>query len=262
MGGVSCGPGGTGSLREDDIGRWYRATRIASSPLRRLWLDIRLEDEANVPGTGGVVLAANHLSFLDSVLLMYSLPRQVSFLGKAEYLARWPSRKLFPAAGMIPVDRSGRGVVQSLDWAANRLRSGGVVGIFPEGTRSRDGLLHEGHAGVAHLALRTGAPIVPVGIIGSDVAQPPGARVPVRGTTVRLRFGSPIDLGRWAGRPPTGTTRREITAEVMDAIGALSGQARASDGQTAPVRVDARPSLTPSCDGLARASRTRLPSAG
>jgi 1-acyl-sn-glycerol-3-phosphate acyltransferase len=232
MGGVHGGPDGTASPREEDIGRWYRATRLASYPLRRLWLDIRLEDEANVPGTGGVVLAANHLSFLDSVLLMYSLPRQVSFLGKAEYLAAWPSRKLFPAAGMIPVDRSGRGVVQSLAWASNRLRTGGVVGIFPEGTRSRDGLLHEGHPGVAHLALRTGAPIVPVGIIGSDVAQPPGARVPARGATVRLRFGSPIDLGRWVDQPPNGATRREITAEVMDAIAALSGQTHARDAET------------------------------
>ena len=212
------------SVDERDIGRWYWATRAASLPLRKYWLDIRLEDEANVPETGGVILAANHLSFLDSVLLMYSLPRRVSFLGKAEYLAAWPTRKLFPAAGMIPVDRSGRAVVKSLGWASKRLEQGEIVGVFPEGTRSRDGLLGRGHTGVAHLALRTGAPIVPVGVAGSAEAQPPGTRFPIRGASVRLRFGSPVDLGRWAGRGASSVVKREITDEVMAAIRALSGQ--------------------------------------
>lgn len=223
------------SVDERHIGRWYWATRAASLPLRKFWLDIRLEDEANVPRRGGVILAANHLSFLDSLLLMYSLPRRVSFLGKAEYLAAWPTRKLFPAAGMIPVDRSGRGVVKSLAWASKRLELGEIVGIFPEGTRSRDGLLHRGHTGVAHLALRTGAPIVPVGIAGSAAAQPPGARFPVRGASVRLRFGSPVDLGGWVGRGASSVVKREITDEVMAAIGALSGQdlAVTSSGSTA-----------------------------
>lgn len=207
------------------IGRWYGSTRRVSWPLRRLWLDIRLEDEANVPDEGGVVLAANHLSFLDSVLLMYSLPRRVSFLGKAEYLSAWPTRKLFPAAGMIPVDRSGRGVARSLEEAGRRLRGGEAVGIFPEGTRSLDGLLHRGHPGVAHLALKAAAPIVPVGIVGSDLAQPPGARLPSYGAQITLRFGAPIGLGEWVGRRPTGQVKREITDVVMREIAALSGQA-------------------------------------
>lgn len=206
------------------IGRWYGSTRRISWPLRRLWLDIRLEDEANVPDDGGVVLAANHLSFLDSVLLMYSLPRRVSFLGKAEYLSAWPTRKLFPAAGMIPVDRSGRGVARSLDEAGRRLRNGEAVGIFPEGTRSRDGLLHRGHPGVAHLALKSGAPIVPVGIIGSDEAQPPGARVPRYGAEITIRFGAPIGLGEYRGQRATGQVKREITDQVMVEIAHLSGQ--------------------------------------
>lgn len=208
----------------ESIGRWYGSTRRVSWLLRRLWLDIRLEDEANVPDDGGVVLAANHLSFLDSVLLMYSLPRRVSFLGKAEYLSAWPTRKLFPAAGMIPVDRSGRGVARSLDEAGRRLRNGEAVGIFPEGTRSRDGLLHRGHPGVAHMALKSGAPIVPVGIVGSDEAQPPGARLPRYGAPITIRFGAPIGLGEWAGRRPTGQLKREITDTVMCEIAALSGQ--------------------------------------
>lgn len=212
-----------GSL-EADIGRWYWATRGASWPLRRLWLNIALEHPANVPDRGGVILAANHLSFLDSVVLMYSLPRRVSFLGKVEYLDAWATRKLFPAAGMIPVDRSGRGVRQSLDVAARRLDRGEIVGIFPEGTRSATGALYRGRTGVARLAMRTGAPIVPVGIIGTDRAQPRGAAVPRPGARITVRFGSPVDLGPWRTGERSRTAVREITDEVMVAIKGLSGQ--------------------------------------
>jgi 1-acyl-sn-glycerol-3-phosphate acyltransferase len=211
------------------IGRWYWATRRVSWPLRRLWLRIRIEGAENAPISGGVLLAANHVSFLDSLVLMYSLPRQVTCLGKVEYLSSWHTRQLFPAAGMIPVDRSGRGVARSLGVAADRLRSGEIVGIFPEGTRSRDGSLHRGHSGVAHLALRSGAPIVPVGIVGTDAALPIGSSRPRRGAVITIRFGSPIDLGRWAGQGSTSAVKSEITDEVMAAIAVLSGQTMADD---------------------------------
>lgn len=211
------------------IGRRHASTRLASWPLRRLWLDVEFDGLGVVPAAGPVILAANHLSFLDSMVLMYSLPRPVVFLGKAEYLDHPVTRRLFPAAGMIPVDRSGRGVAESLAVAADRLRGGGVVGIFPEGTRSRDGDLHAGHVGAAHLALHTGAPIIPVGVVGSDRVQPPGRRLPRRRGRIDVRFGAPIDLGRWAGRGRTSAVKREITEELMDAIAGLSGQRRAVD---------------------------------
>lgn len=183
----------------------------------------------NIPPHGGVILAANHLSFLDSVLLMYAPPRRVSFLGKQEYVTARSTRRLFPAAGMIPVDRSGRGVARSLGLAIERLRAGEIVGIFPEGTRSRDGLLHPGHAGVAHLALRSGAPIVPVGIVGSDRAMAPGRLLPTR-APITVTVGEPIDIGPWAGRPPSATVKAEITEEVMASIAAISGQERVVEG--------------------------------
>nr|WHW29303.1 putative 1-acyl-sn-glycerol-3-phosphate acyltransferase [uncultured bacterium] len=207
----------------DRVGNHYWATRRVTWPVRKLWLDVELIKPENVPRDGPVILAANHLSFLDSPLLMFSLPRQVSILGKAEYLdSRW-TRWLFPASGMIPVDRSGRGLVESMRHAEARLADGEIVGIFPEGTRSRSGGLHRGHPGVAHLALHSGAPIVPVGVTGTDCVQPPGARMPRRGK-VQLRFGSPIDLGRWAGRAPTSGVKREIADAVMVSIRALTGQ--------------------------------------
>lgn len=219
----------------EEIGRWHRSTRLVSAPLRHVWLNVELHDVENVAPDGGVLLAANHLSFLDSMLLMYSLPRPVTFLGKAEYLNGRITRTLFPAAGMIPVDRSGRGITRSLGLAADRLRRGEVVGIFPEGTRSRDGCLHRGHAGVAHLALRTGVSIVPVGIRGTDAALPPGARVPQRRAAVSIHYGAPISVAPWLADGATGTAKREITDEVMQSIAALSGQVYEDEYAAVPV---------------------------
>ena len=224
------------------VGSHYWAIRRTSAPLRKLWLNIQLEDVANVPTDGPVLLAANHLSFIDSVLLMYSLPRRVSFLGKAEYLRSTGSRKLFPAAGMIPVDRTGTGLLASLRTAEQRLAGGEVVGLFPEGTRSRDLKLHRGHAGVAHLALRSGAPIVPVGIIGSERVQPPGASTPKFREPVTVRFGSPLDLGPWQSQRPSRSVKQAITAEVMASIATLSGQTYDPSFAVSPDLMESAPS--------------------
>ncbi|MEM7141291.1 MAG: lysophospholipid acyltransferase family protein [Actinomycetota bacterium] len=221
-----------------EIGRWYWTVRRMTVPLHGGWLKVDVGGLENVPSDGGVILAANHLSFLDSVLLMYAPPRRVTFLGKQEYVTARATRRLFPAAGMIPVDRSGRGVARSLGLAIERLRAGEIVGIFPEGTRSRDGLLHPGHPGVAHMALKSGAPIVPVGIVGSDRSMAPGRLLPNR-SPISVTFGEPIDLGPWAGRPCNKTTKAEITEEVMACIANISGQERvtATSPSAAPVPV-------------------------
>lgn len=201
-------------------GSLYWPTRTVSSPFRRSWFNIELEGAENVPATGPLVLAANHISFLDSFLLMNALDRKVIFLGKAEYLDSWKTR-MFPAAGMIPVDRSGKAIMQSLGEAAEILESGGAIGIFPEGTRTTSGAVHKGHGGAAYLAFKSHAALVPVGIIGTDRAQPPGSRFPNRGATVRFRFGAPIGLsdhGRGA------RARTAVTRELMHSIAVLSGR--------------------------------------
>ena len=102
----------------------------------------------------------------------------------------WTTRRLFPAMGLIPIDREqARRAVAALEIAAGVLRRGDVLGIYPEGTRSRDGLLHKGHTGVAQLSLMSGAPIVPVGLVGTDHIQPVGTKVPrpFRGARGALR---------------------------------------------------------------------------
>ena len=184
-------------------------------------------DSENVPADGPVVLAANHLAFIDSLLVMYSLARPVTFLGKAEYLDHPIARHLFPMTGMLPLDRTGRRARVTLDRAHEILIDGGVVGVHPEGTRSRDGLLGPGHSGVAQLAIRAHAPIVPVALIGTGDAQPVGQRIPQFRAPIEIRYGAPIDAGRWAMARRSATARHELTEEVMASIAALSGQRRA-----------------------------------
>ena len=217
----------------ESAGRYAWAGRAGTWPLRQGWLNVAHEGRDNVPTQGGVLLAANHLAFIDSLLIMYSLPRPVSFLGKSEYLDHPVARRVFPATGMLPLDRSGRLARITLDHAATLLEQGGIVGVHPEGTRSRDGLLGPGHRGIAQLALRTGVPVVPVGLIGTGEAQPVGQLVPDFRAGITIKFGAPIGLGRWSGARRSAQSRRELTDEIMDSIAALTGQARRDETDTA-----------------------------
>ncbi|MGA1542178.1 MAG: lysophospholipid acyltransferase family protein, partial [Ilumatobacteraceae bacterium] len=145
-----------------------RARRVVSPVGRRLWsIDVHGLDR--LPEDGPAILCPNHISFLDSAFLMMIAPRNISFVGKAEYMDSWKTKFLFPMLGMIPIDRSGgeksRG---ALDAAAMVLERGELFGMFPEGTRSRDGCLYKGRTGAARLATQIGCPIYPVGIVGTD----------------------------------------------------------------------------------------------
>ena len=186
----------------------------------------------HVPATGGVVLASNHLSFVDSVVIPVIVPRKVVFLAKSDYFegpgVRGALTKAwFVGLGMLPVDRDDtKAAIASLDVALEVLGRGEAFGIYPEGTRSRDGRLYRGRTGVAHLALTAGVPVVPVGLIGTDLLQPVGARLP-RVVPLTVTFGEPIEVaGRFVG-VPLGKARRLLTDEIMTAIAALSGQVEA-----------------------------------
>jgi 1-acyl-sn-glycerol-3-phosphate acyltransferase len=190
-----------------------------------------------------VILASNHLSFMDSMVIPLVVPRRVSFLAKSEYftgsgvkgtLSRW----WFRGFGMIPVDRDDTRAAQaSLDAALGVLRSGGAFGIYPEGTRSRDGLLYRGRTGVAWLATTSGAPVVPVALVGTEKLQPVGSRLP-RPAKVSVRFGAPIEVGTRFEGMPAGRARRELTDEIMTAIRAMSGQELAGRYNERPAAVD------------------------
>ena len=207
----------------------YGAVHAVVPPLARaIWRPV-VEGLDNVPRTGPVIVASNHLSFADSLVIPIVAPRKVVFLAKQDYftgtgLKGVAMRTWFRGTGMIPVDRDDtKAALASLDIALAVLGRGEAFGIYPEGTRSRDGRLYRGRTGVAHLALTSGAPIVPVGLQGTQDLQPVGSRLP-RLAKVTIRFGEPIQVaGRFDGVPP-GRARREVTDEVMDAIQRLSGQ--------------------------------------
>lgn len=205
-----------------DLQRRFRA--VARPVAARLW-DVDIRGLERLPATGPAILCPNHISFLDSAFLMLFVGRQISFVGKAEYLDSWKTRWLFPAMGMIPIDRAGgERAQQALDLAESVLRRGELFGIFPEGTRSRDGVLYKGRTGAARLALKVGCPIYPVGITGTDRIQPCDAKVPRLRGSCTITVGRPIRTERYLGREHDHLTLRSLTDELMFEIRSLTGQ--------------------------------------
>ncbi len=217
---------------------FYSLSRGVLIPLSRVLYRPTIEGKDNVPRTGGVILASNHRSFIDSFAIPLVSPRQVRFLAKDEYwkgsgIKGGLQRTFFTTVGMVPVNRlSPQAAQESLDAGLEVLKAGDAFGIYPEGTRSRDGRLYRGRTGVAWLALHAGVPVVPVGLIGTQDIQPVGARFP-KLAKVTVRFGTPIGVEAYQGLP-AGKARRQLTDDVMDAIAALSGQVRADEYNSVP----------------------------
>ena len=227
---------------ERSAGRAQGVFRALLTPPFRFFWSISTEGLEHLPPSGGAIIAPNHVSVLDSFFVPLVLPRRITYVGKAEYMDDWKTKYLFPAMGMIPIDRSGGDAARgALDAAAEVLEAGELFGIYPEGTRARDGLLHKGHTGIARLALRTGSPIVPVGIIGSREVQPPDAPFPKPFRRVHIRFGRPLDVGRYAERADDRIVLRQITDEVMFEIRNLSGQHYVDTYATKPAAAEAPP---------------------
>jgi 1-acyl-sn-glycerol-3-phosphate acyltransferase len=208
-----------------EYGKLYPVAKAIISPVFRFCWRIRTFGLEHVPAHGGAILCPNHTSVIDSFFLPAVLPRRITFVGKAEYMDDWKTKYLFPAMGMIPIDRGGGSASErALNAAARVLDRGELFGIYPEGTRSRDGVLHKGHTGPARLALRTGCPIVPVGLRGTREIQPPEAKTPSLFKVAEVHFGKAIDIGRYADRADDRLVLRQIIDEVMYDIRTLSGQ--------------------------------------
>jgi len=208
---------------------YWSARTFVVSPITRLLFRPWVKGRANVPETGGAILASNHLSFSDSVFMPALLDRQVHFLAKMEYFTGsgvkgWVTRRFFEAANQLPMDRSGGAAsLRSLDAGLDALRAGKLLGIYPEGTRSPDGRLHRGKIGVAKLALAAGVPVVPIAMIGTDRVQPIGRTVPTI-RRVGVIFGEPLDFSHLREQAQDIAVLRQVTDEIMEAIRRLSGQ--------------------------------------
>ena len=170
----------------------------------------------NIPKTGPVIIAANHRSFIDSIFIPFVIPRKVTFVAKAEYFDSIKTRWFFKATGQIPIRRdsssSGAGALLS---AKEILDAGEVFGIYPEGSRTRDGFLHRGHTGVARLALESDALLIPVGLIGTEHVQSITEKIPRFGKKVTVNFGKPINVDKYRNIRDTRLALRNLTDELM-----------------------------------------------
>ncbi len=209
----------------DGAGKLQERTRGFFAPLvTRLW-KINQVGFDRLPADGPAILCPNHISFIDSSFLMMSVPRNISFVGKAEYMDDWKTKHLFPALGMIPIDRSGGDKSQdALDAAESVLRRGELFGLYPEGTRSRDGDLYKGRTGAARLAMKVGCPIFPVGITGTDQIQPIGSNFPRLRRECTIEIGRPIRPERYVNRGPEHLAWRSMIDELMYEIREITGQ--------------------------------------
>jgi len=207
----------------------YRTLELTVAPALRLAYQPRVTGLANVPRTGPVIIAANHVSFADEIFTPLAARRQVIYFAKAEYFNSPGLRgramgAFFRGLGQVPVDRGDtRSAAASIDVGVDVLLAGRALGIYPEGTRSPDGRLYKFRTGVARLAIRSAAPVVPVGLVGTRDVQPPGDKRWHR-APVEVHFGTPLDFSGREADERSARRLRGIAEEIRKAIQALSGQ--------------------------------------
>jgi 1-acyl-sn-glycerol-3-phosphate acyltransferase len=207
-----------------DAPRMYRTLKRILPPIVNPYLHVQVEGLEHVPDRAPAVLACNHLSFIDSIVLPVNVPRPVYFLGKADYWDSWRTRWFFQGTGVVPVHRGGGAKGEdSLKTGVDILGRGDLLGIYPEGTRSPDGRLYRGKTGPVRMALEADVPIIPCGVIGTDQAMPSGSYVPKR-EPVTVRYGQPLDLSRYRDRRTDPFVLRSATDELMYEIMMLSEQ--------------------------------------
>ena len=208
---------------------YWLLKRIILGPVLHAVFRPWVRGDEHVPETGGAILASNHLAVVDSFVLPLVVPRRITFPAKQEYFTQ-PGvigrlkKAFFTGVGQIPIDRSGGSAARdAMDTAVRVLREGGLLGIYPEGTRSPDGRLYKGKTGVARMTLEAGVPVIPVAMIGTDRVNPIGSRM-WRPFKVHIRVGEPIDFSRYAGMVGDRFIERSMTDEIMYALMELSGQ--------------------------------------
>ena len=207
------------------------AVRLLATVLFRL----RVSGAHHVPKTGGVLIAANHASYLDIPILGCGMPRRAWFMGRMD-LFSGPAAWLMRHMGWIPirrerVDRTG------FEEAIRRVKAGEAVVIYPEGGRSEDGRLQPGKPGVGIIVAATGCPVVPAYLGGTYDVLPPGAKW-IRLRPIRVLYGAPVDFSALVKEMDSESKKKDvyqrISQEIMDRIAALGGvQAPCATGRSA-----------------------------
>ncbi|WP_461189801.1 lysophospholipid acyltransferase family protein [Arthrobacter sp. Z4-13] len=203
--------------------------RIFLGPVLKLLFRPWVKGLDNIPAEGPAIIASNHLSFSDSIFMPLMVRRPVVFLAKSEYFTGTGIKgrltaMFFRLTNQLPMDRSGGAASEaSLSAGMDVLSHGGLLGIYPEGTRSPDSRLYRGKVGVARLALKAGVPVVPVAMIGTDKVQPIGKRLPnIR--RIGMIFGEPLDFSKYHHQAEDRLVQRQVTDEIMFELMRLSGQ--------------------------------------
>ncbi|MDR2454873.1 MAG: 1-acyl-sn-glycerol-3-phosphate acyltransferase [Bifidobacteriaceae bacterium] len=208
---------------------FYWLTKAVASPLLRTIYRPWIKGAEHIPAKGPAILAGNHLAVFDSVFVPAVLNRRVFYIAKSDYFTGRGLKGRLTAGfmrgvGMIPVDRTGgKASLAALDKGREILEKGHLFGIYPEGTRSPDGRLYRGKTGAARLALETGAPVIPVAMIGTNLAQPAGQRLPSR-VNMGMIFGQPMTFADYSGMSGQRAALREVTDQIMHRLMLLSGQ--------------------------------------
>jgi 1-acyl-sn-glycerol-3-phosphate acyltransferase len=204
----------------------YGTLRAFLTPFLMILFRPKVKGLRNVPATGPLIIASNHLSFSDSIFMPLVVPRKVTFLAKSEYFTSPGPKGLlkkltFIALGQVPVDRSGgRRSEAAIITGLQVLSEGKCLGIYPEGTRSPDGRLYKGRTGIARLAIESGAPIIPVAMFNTEKIQPTGKVIP-NIQRVGMTFGEPMYFD---GDSTDLAYLRVVTDQIMNRIQELSGQ--------------------------------------
>ena len=209
---------------------WYWLFKyIFIGPLLSLMARPKTEGLEHIPDSGPAILASNHLAVADSFIKPLVIKRRITFLAKSEYftgtgLKGWFTRWFYTTAGQVPIDRSNADSAQAaLDTATRLLAEGKLLGMYPEGTRSPDRRLYKGKTGLARLALKTGAPVIPIALIDTNKLNPPGSKM-WRFARVTVRVGKPLDFSRFEGLAGNRFIERAVIDEVMYELMQLSGQ--------------------------------------
>ena len=205
--------------------------------VRVLW-NPTISGTENIPQHGPVILASNHQAYSDTVFLPGQVRRSVHFLGKSDiFTGRSPLNRIVAAVmrglRVMPVDRSGGSASKSaIEAGLAVLEQGEVLGIYPEGTRSPDGRLYRGKTGVARFALATGAPVIPVAMLGAFGAQGTRSIFPHRRPRIHAVVGEPLEVEQIVADlegAEEARVLRAVTDALMDRIQALSGQERSDE---------------------------------
>jgi 1-acyl-sn-glycerol-3-phosphate acyltransferase len=199
-------------------------------PVVRLVWRPKVTGKENIPESGPAIVVGNHISALETFIVPAVIPRRLTFPAKAELFAGGggPFKRLVAwflfAVGQVPMDRSGgRASAGSMDSVLQVLKHGGMLGIFPEGTRSPDGRLYKGKTGVARLVLQAKVPVLPVGIRDTRLRRTRFLNLPYYPRT-KVSFGKPIQFDRYASAAGDRDVLRYVTDEIMAAVQEQSGQ--------------------------------------